>query len=150
MLWFTWICPPYCLSSAGSSGSSDPDRDVLWRTQLVHRQHPSADLKPWHQGPDSGTVQGAPETHAEPEHTGAVDPQHSLFYMNCVPNSISTSSWTTSKWLHWWRWWFAYMHCLGRRGFFMSASFRLIMWSKHVRIWVKFNWNFEFKILINT
>lgn len=67
----TW----FGLSLGGASGGPDPDRDVLWRTQLVHRQHPPADFKPRRKGPDGGAVQRAAEAPAEPTHPGALDPQ---------------------------------------------------------------------------
>lgn len=66
------------LSSGDSCGGPDPDRDVLRRAELVHGQHPAADLKPRCEGSDGGTVQRVAEYPAEPKHPRTLEPHRPL------------------------------------------------------------------------
>lgn len=66
------------LSSGDSCGGPDPDRDVLRRAELVHGQHPAADLKPRCEGSDGGTVQRVAEAPAEPKHPRTLEPHRPL------------------------------------------------------------------------
>lgn len=66
------------LSSGNSCGGPDPDRDVLRRAELVHGQHPAADLKPRCEGSDGGTVQRVAEAPAESKHPGTLEPHRPL------------------------------------------------------------------------
>lgn len=88
------------LSSGDSCGGPDPDRDVLRRAELVHGQHPAADLKPRCEGSDGGTVQRVAEYPAEPKHPRTLEPHRPLNqgpwtrHRHCtLPQTVGNPDW---------------------------------------------------------
>lgn len=121
--------------------------ELSWSTDSIHLQISNPDIKDQtveqfkelQRLMQSQNIQG-PWTLNIPCSTWSVFPTAARYPLEPLQNGCSNND----------RWWFTYLYWVGRRGFFMSASYRLIMWSMLVKISVKFNWNFEFKISINT